>query len=284
MNNKGQGLRKFLIELRESRKKELDFHSMIISFNGMHGSGKSTEIKKLEETLRARKITVNGRRPSGMVRSDERRGYMEEIKKTNIENLDRTLELYTKDAVEAWREQLVPLAQREGIIILDRDPYSSLAYQLIVRESSPRSKEALDLAERLFAHPITPSDLAIFPTISAKTALRREVEKYEAHKNDPNVEDIFDPYYIVAYAMCHNGKLASKNTMRLWWLEATMNMFREIRRLVPEGFEVNLSGKESNKLNRSIDDQVSKVYKKFSPVYTPNGNGASNYKAKAATR
>src|SRR3989344_3369466 len=98
-------LKEFIIELRDKRKEELGINSFILSLNGMNGSGKSYQVKQLEDRIRkGHEIsTVNVFRPTSVYKTPERVEYMKNMVETLEENPDDTIKIYTKEAVQAWR-------------------------------------------------------------------------------------------------------------------------------------------------------------------------------------
>jgi len=252
----GKGLRKFLETLREDRIKRLGVKSTLASINGMNGSGKDFHQNLLEDTLRKEGIRVNPFRATSLVRSDERVSYHDECVLNKFEEPDRTLELYTRDVGEAWEKYIIPSAKSEGIIILDRDPYSSLVIQSIVRNIKFNSEEAKKIAEKLFPYPIIPPHLSLITICDPQIAYERAKERYEISRG--SLEDIFDRYYITAYVMV-NGKESSLEDMQMWWLQNTKEKYGELDKVIPNG-TIIYTGKRSDRLNPMIYKSVKKAH------------------------
>jgi len=100
---------------------------ILIVFEGIDGSGKTTQAKLLLKNLRARGIeALYFREPS-------RSKWGREIKKKALSadslSPEEELELFQEDRKENVRKNLKPALKRKKIVILDRYYFSTIAYQ-----------------------------------------------------------------------------------------------------------------------------------------------------------
>jgi len=256
-------LKEFIIELRDKRKEELGINSFILSLNGMNGSGKSYQVKQLEDRIRkGHEIsTVNVFRPTSVYKTPERVEYMKNMVETLEENPDDTIKIYTKEAVQAWRTFL-PIAKREGVLIIDRDAYSSLAIQMIIRNLHPNSRETLEIAEKLFTYPITPPDLAIFTISDLETALRREEDRREDLMLKSQ-GDAPSKYYKVAYKKLNNEKEIPDNEKLIWWYSQLKKTYEILNRHIPNS-ELLVTGENDREgLNPTLFETFKSKYNQF---------------------
>lgn len=250
------GIKEFLERTRDERIKRLDISALIIGMDGIKGAGKSTyQLPKLQSHLRGRNASVNQIRATSIFRSDKRKEYCEKMLSALEEDLDISLELYVADIKKAWEELTSTTAKREGIILLDRTPYTTLAIQLTRRGLQPNSREARDLVERIFQYPIVPPHIEIITVCTPEIALdRKKGEKIE--------KDTMSQYYKVAYAVAHEGAQAGEHEMQLWWLNTTKKMYETLFRSIPNVTLVH-TGRKSEDLNTEIKRVATRAYEKY---------------------
>ncbi|HQO10004.1 MAG TPA: dTMP kinase [Clostridiales bacterium] len=102
---------------------------MIISFEGLDGSGKSTQIRMLSEKLEmiGKKYTVL-REPGGNSISENIRQILLDKNNYAIEN-ETELLLYIASRIQLVKNCIIPLLNDGNLIILDRFADSTTAYQ-----------------------------------------------------------------------------------------------------------------------------------------------------------
>jgi len=102
---------------------------MFISFEGIDGCGKSTQVKLLMRRLINRKIdTTLIREPGGTKISEEIRNVL--LKNRNVDMVDRTEALLmTASRAQLTYETIIPGLKKGNFIIADRFSDSTLAYQ-----------------------------------------------------------------------------------------------------------------------------------------------------------
>ena len=99
---------------------------MLITFEGIDGSGKTTQSRKLYEFLRAKGINVSlYREPGGTPLGEELRDIL--IKRELNERTE--LLLFESARAQLVLEKLKPDMERGAVVILDRFTDSTLAYQ-----------------------------------------------------------------------------------------------------------------------------------------------------------
>lgn len=100
---------------------------VLIVFEGIDGTGKTTQAKRLLETLKKKGFdAVYFREPSD---SPWGREIKQKAALTDSLSAEEELELFQKDRKENIAKNLKPALERKRIVILDRYYYSTIAYQ-----------------------------------------------------------------------------------------------------------------------------------------------------------
>jgi len=144
---------------------------VLISFEGVDGSGKSTQIELLKEQLikREHQVTVF-REPGGTDLSEEVRKLL-----LNSEfDVDPVTELLLFSAARSQlvAERVRPLLQQDHVVILDRFYDSTTAYQGFGRESVPL--ESIAHINEIATHRIVP-DITFYLRIPIEEAEKRTI-------------------------------------------------------------------------------------------------------------
>lgn len=106
---------------------------LFISFEGADGSGKTTQIKLLEEKLKTKQIqTIVTREPGGTLVSEKIRSILLDNSSGKLDYRAEAL-LYAADRAEHVSKVIKPALDAGTVVITDRYIDSSLAYQGIVR-------------------------------------------------------------------------------------------------------------------------------------------------------
>ncbi|TVQ65652.1 MAG: dTMP kinase [Balneolaceae bacterium] len=149
---------------------------MIISFEGIDGCGKSTQIQLLIQYFTARGETcVTLREPGGTEISEKIRSLL--LHETDEMNSVTELLLFSAARSQLITEKIQPLQQSGTVIILDRFFDSTTAYQGYGRESA--AIEAIEFLNRLATHHTEP-DLTFYLKIDPeKAAARNTSQNYD---------------------------------------------------------------------------------------------------------
>lgn len=143
---------------------------MFISFEGIDASGKSTQVKLLEEYLKSRhKRVLVVREPGGTKLSEEIRGIL--LSKENF-NMVKECEIFLFSASRAQlvREVIIPKLKEGFIVISDRFHDSTTAYQGIGRDID---LETVYQIHKLAIDDCIP-DLTFFIDITFEESIRRK--------------------------------------------------------------------------------------------------------------
>ena len=142
---------------------------MLITFEGIDGSGKSTQISLLKEELTKQGHRVEVfREPGGTDVSEMIRGML-----LNPEiDIDPVTELllFSSARSQLVAEKVIPLLEEEVIVILDRFYDSTTAYQGYGRESIPI--EQIKQINKTATHGLSP-DLTFYLRLSLEEAAER---------------------------------------------------------------------------------------------------------------
>lgn len=160
---------------------------MLITFEGIDGSGKSTQIKMLREALEAKDYTVSVfREPGGTEVSEMIRGILLNPD-LDIDPVTELL-LFSSARSQLVTERLLPLLRKNEIVILDRFYDSTVAYQGYGRRSV--SLEEIHNINAIASHGLIP-DITFYIRLSREEAGRRTGHlKKDRMENSGN--DFFD--------------------------------------------------------------------------------------------
>lgn len=162
---------------------------MFIVFEGIDGTGKSTQVKLLQELLESRGLAVT----TSFEPTNGTYGKMLRASATRPEgrySLEEELELFLKDRAEHLTTLINPALERDEIVILDRYYYSTMAYQ------GARGMNPADIRARneVFA---TKPDIVFVLTLPVDISLERigirdgEGDAFEKRENLERCAEIF---------------------------------------------------------------------------------------------
>lgn len=160
--------------------------SLFISFEGIEGSGKTTQILKLKEHLEANGLNVSSfREPGGTPFGEKLRSAILQSEEKLAPMAEACL--FASSRSQLLESRILPaLETPRSIVIVDRYLDSSLAYQGVARSLGIRS--ILDLHRR---SPLTTvPHLSFYIKIDTKTSWERQAERgdkkdyFEKEKNE----------------------------------------------------------------------------------------------------
>lgn len=152
----------------------------LIAFEGVEGAGKSTQIERLADTLRADGHTVVvTREPGGTDLGREIRKLVLTPRATPPVPLAELL-LYLADRAQHIGERIAPALARGEIVLTDRFSASTIAYQGYARQLDIAQIVGLDAAVR---RGIAPS-LTVLLDCPVDVGLRRAVGDDRFHRED----------------------------------------------------------------------------------------------------
>ncbi|GEM_PF-4412512 len=254
----------YLERERKRRIETFNIQSLIIYLEGTPGSGKTTQGRSLDDELTHKKIASNFIRETrfNVPSSQERRTYMEEIRRTHDEDPEKSLELFTQERKEVWEQYILNIAQGKRVIILDRSFYSTLLRQALLRkiEIENNNKELEKLIRRMTPEPIIHPHLTLFTTCTATRAMERSKEKTGSYIGSS--KNTFDETYIAVYKKV-NGKESTPEIMGKWWIRENIKGYKKIQEL-SSNIRIIQTGSEINKLNNALFQEVLRTLKKYS--------------------
>ena len=159
---------------------------MLITFEGIDGSGKSTQIELLKEKLISLGKTVQVfREPGGTDVSELIRGM---LLNPEIEmNAVTELLLFSSARSQLVTEKVIPALERGEVVILDRFYDSTTAYQGYGRESLPLDQ--IDQINRIASHSKEP-DFTFYLRLSLEESAKRT-----AHMDKDRMEQAGDSFF-----------------------------------------------------------------------------------------
>lgn len=141
----------------------------LISFEGVDGSGKSTQISLFQERLKSEGFACRVfREPGGTELSEKIREILLHYK-GEVDSVAETL-LFSAARAQITSEKVKPLLETDTIVILDRFFDSTTAYQGFARGAL--NSEDVKTINRIASHGITP-DLTIYLRLEVDEALPR---------------------------------------------------------------------------------------------------------------
>ncbi|SMO41237.1 dTMP kinase [Fodinibius sediminis] len=148
---------------------------MFITFEGIDGSGKSTQITHLTNHLEAKGAEVRVFRDPGGPEVSEK---VREILLNPDYSVDPITELLLFSAARSQlvSEKVLPALQEGAVVILDRFYDSTTAYQGYGRSSMPLTE--IEYINRIASHKRTP-DLTIYMKVPLEEAKKRMAETYK---------------------------------------------------------------------------------------------------------
>lgn len=141
-----------------------------ITLEGCEGSGKSTQLKKLEEFFKSSGLDfIFTREPGGTPIAEQIRKII--LDGNNIEMCDETEALlYASSRVQHVKEKIIPAKQNGTIVICDRYIDSSFAYQAYARGLGMEFVKGVNV----YAVENCMPDLTLFLDISPEDAFARK--------------------------------------------------------------------------------------------------------------
>ena len=150
--------------------------SLFIVVEGIDGSGKGEQIKKLKEWLNSQKVNVLvTREPSKGKYGKEIRKILQS-EKDPFSSKESLLQLYVQDREDHLNKEIEPFLKKDSVVICDRYYYSTIVYQ----SAQGMPVEEIILLNQEFRTP----DLVLVLDLPAETALERigkarKIEKFE---------------------------------------------------------------------------------------------------------
>jgi dTMP kinase len=194
-----------------------------LTFEGLDGSGKTTQIKRLTALLAERNLAhIVTRQPGGTATGDRIRALLLDSKSSNLS--PRTeLAMMFADRAQSIQEVIAPALARGEIIVCDRFTDSTEAYQGGGRELG--SEIVLEL-HRLLCGNLQPDlTILLLPDIKASLARarRRNTRETEATGND---ESRFEREQNAFFERVHKKylEIAAREPVRVVTIDGSLNI------------------------------------------------------------
>lgn len=207
-----------------------------ITFEGLDGVGKSTQLEKLASWLRQRDIDViTTREPGGTALGEKLRAVLLSSRTAGL-SPQTELALMFADRAQHVSEQILPALQRGQWVLCDRFTDSSEAYQGGGRELG--SSLVLEL-HRLLCHDLQPDLTILMLSDVARTVARARRRNLEQAKRDNDDENRFEKenrafYERVSAAYMAIAKRAPRRVEQVDAKDAIEKVHEKILRIVEE--------------------------------------------------
>jgi dTMP kinase len=200
----------------------------LISFEGIEGSGKSTQCKLLEEYLSFKGIEVlHLREPGGTAISEKIRTILLDLNSIGLKPLTEFL-LFAASRAQVIEERILPALQEGTIVLCDRYKDSSVAYQGYGRGLGV---ELINRIHKIMGIVLNP-DLTILLDLDAEIGLQR-AKSNRAKASDKNDGGRIEEEEISFHKKVREGYLT-------------------LSRLEPERFRVISAIGNINEINKEI--------------------------------
>ena len=197
---------------------------LFITFEGAEGSGKSTQIKLLEDYLKKKGKRVLVLREPGSTKFSEDLRHVLLDKKNGFLSEKTELLLYLAARAQLVKEKIIPALREKKIVLCDRFQDSTLVYQ---GYGLGLDRKVIELLGRFVSEGARP-DLTFLLDIPAQEGLRRAGGASDRIQERP----------LAYHRRVRNGylKLASENPKRIKVIKAKdiQNTREEIRKLSKE--------------------------------------------------
>jgi len=205
--------------------------SLFITFEGVEGSGKTTQIKRLKRYLKQKGIPYfTTREPGGTLIGEKVRRIL--LNRAHGEMMALS-ELFLYEAARAQHviQVIRPLLKKKGVILCDRFSDASIAYQGYGRKIDPR---LVDLLNQIASKGVRP-DLTFLLDCPSDMGLRRAVRRDRQKRS--NLQDRFEREKIQFHRRVRKGylSLAKEEPHRIKVIdtrEGEQKVFEKIRRMV----------------------------------------------------
>jgi len=194
---------------------------LLIAFEGIDGSGKTTQAKLLYEYLTQKGIKCSLYRDPGSTPLAER--IREIILESNTDPTTELLLFETARSSLVW-ERILPDLTQGKVVIVDRFIYSTLAYQGYGREINLGTVNVLNHIATRGRKP----DITFILNVPLEVALERLKEKRTKFENPKFLRKVRDAYILIAH---------QEKEREIYLIDADRSkeeVFEEIKRVVSE--------------------------------------------------
>ncbi len=166
---------------------------MLLSFEGIDGSGKTTIINHLVEKLKQQSLSVKVLQEPGTSKMGQQ---IRKVLKTSTPRTSLSeLLLYEASRADMVETVLIPALKKYDVVILDRYIDSTIAYQGYGNKNDIELIEALN---NIATKCITP-DISFFIDVNVDEAKRRRLNRNESHNDmldtdDQYANDVYNGY------------------------------------------------------------------------------------------
>lgn len=166
---------------------------MLLSFEGIDGSGKTTIINHLVEKLKQQSLSVKALQEPGTSKMGQQ---IRKVLKTSTPRTSLSeLLLYEASRADMVETVLIPALKKYDVVILDRYIDSTIAYQGYGNKNDIELIEALN---NIATKGITP-DISFFIDVNVDEAKRRRLNRNESHNDmldtdDQYANDVYNGY------------------------------------------------------------------------------------------
>ena len=208
-----------------------------ITFEGIEGCGKTTQICLLKDFLEKRDYSVIAtREPGGTHIGDSIRRILLDSRNTAI-NIKTELLLYQASRAQHTKDVIRPALERGCIVLCDRFTDATLAYQGYAQEIN---RDLIEYLNQLTTDNLSP-DLTIFIDCPVEIGLKRTKDRMETAKQGIS-ENRFEKKRVAFHQTVRLGylQIAEHNSSRVHIVdgrEAPAVVHREIRSIVLKKIE-----------------------------------------------
>ena len=282
--------------IEENLKGSKDFdRSVIISFDGEHGSGKNTQIKMLSNYL-SRSETKTGKKKTkykvkifretdkdldnmtknyaglrksyikealDIARELTREGELEDINSIPFES-SKLRNLYHQTREYMWQRYIIPFLKegnQQKVAILNRSFISSIAMGMIEDEESKLSQLTMESCPLNIIKPDI-SFILIGETNQLYNNLKERARE-EGRRSFKDEKNWIDPLYELIYII-KNKRSDEREIMRRWWLDKSREVYTKLNGALGISKQIETTREKNGKYERigrrKINENITKYF------------------------
>jgi len=203
-------------------------HGFFITFEGLDGSGKTTQIRKLADWLEARKVAHTlTRQPGGTPTGDRIRNLLLDSKSANL--APRTeLAMMFADRAQTIQDVIAPALSSGQVVVCDRFTDSTEAYQGGGRELG--SEVVLQLHQLICGNLQPDLTVLLLPDLAASLARARCRNARETGPDESRFEQEKDAFFVRVYAKFQ--EIAAREPMRVVEIDGNLTIEQVHERVI----------------------------------------------------
>jgi dTMP kinase len=219
--------------------------SFFLTFEGLDGSGKTTQIRKLAAWLQAQNLPhILTRQPGGTATGDRIRALLLDSKSANLAPKTELAMMFA-DRAQAIQEVISPALAASQVVVCDRFTDSTEAYQGGGRQLG--SEIVLELHELICGDLQPDLTLLLLPDLTQSLARARRRNTRSAGPDEGRFEAEKDAFFERTYAKFQ--EIAARNPFRVITIDGNLSIdevHRQVIKVVEPRLKSRIEAQESS--------------------------------------